>query len=84
MQCYKRKYSINPYADALHIRELLVLSSLESYLEAVGLITTGGLSAGGITIDVDPASKIGMSFLMIFGRLEIIAVIYIFYPRLAA
>ena len=54
------------------------------YLEAVGLITTGGLSAGGITIDVDPASKIGMSFLMIFGRLEIIAVIYIFYPRLAA
>ena len=56
----------------------------KSYLEAVGLITTGGLSAGGITIDVDPASKIGMSFLMIFGRLEIIAVIYIFYPRLAA
>ena len=50
----------------------------------MGLITTGGLSAGGITIDVDPASKIGMSFLMIFGRLEIIAVIYIFYPRLAA
>ena len=71
--------------DAAHHQKLLVLSSLDSwYLEAVGLITTGGLSAGGITIDVDPASKIGMSFLMIFGRLEIIAVIYIFYPRLAA
>ncbi len=69
---------------AFHIESITEADFGESYLEAVGLITTGGLSAGGITIDVDPASKIGMSFLMIFGRLEIIAVIYIFYPRLAA
>ena len=69
---------------AFHIESITGADFGESYLEAVGLITTGGLSAGGITIDVDPASKIGMSFLMIFGRLEIIAVIYIFYPRLAA
>ena len=43
---------------AFHIESITGADFGESYLEAVGLITTGGLSAGGITIDVDPASKI--------------------------
>ncbi len=77
-------FPIIALGTALHIEGTTSADFGESYLEAVGLITTGGLSTGGITIDADPASKIGMSFLMIFGRLEIIAVIYIFYPRLAA
>lgn len=55
----------------------------DALLEATGLITTGGLSSGVITVDTDPATKIVMSFLMIFGRLEIIAIVYIFVPRLA-
>ena len=55
----------------------------DALLEATGLITTGGLSAGIVTVDTDPATKIVMSFLMIFGRLEIIALVYIFVPRLA-
>ena len=55
----------------------------DALLEATGLITTGGLSSGVLTIDTDPVTKIVMSFLMIFGRLEIIAIVYIFIPRLA-
>lgn len=55
----------------------------DALLEATGLITTGGLSSGVVTVDIDPATKIVMSFLMIFGRLEIIAIIYIFIPRFA-
>lgn len=56
----------------------------DAFLEATGLITTGGLSSGVINADTDPATKIIMSFLMIFGRLEIIAIVYIFVPRLAS
>lgn len=55
----------------------------DSFFEAVGVITTGGLSAGIITPETDPATKIALSFLMIIGRLEIIAVIYIFVPKLS-
>ncbi len=55
----------------------------EAFFEAVGVITTGGLSAGVIDSDTDPATKIVLGFLMIFGRLEIIAIIYIFIPRLS-
>ncbi len=55
----------------------------DAFFESVGVITTGGLSAGVINIDTDPATKIVLGFLMIFGRLEIIAIIYIFIPRLS-
>jgi len=55
----------------------------DSLFEAVGVITTGGLSAGVITPETDPATKIALSFLMIIGRLEIIALVYIFVPRLS-
>ena len=54
----------------------------DAFFEAVGIITTGGLSAGVIDSDTDPATMIVLGFLMIFGRLEIIAIIYIFVPRL--
>jgi len=55
----------------------------DAFFEAVGIITTGGLSAGVIDSDTDPATMIVLGFLMIFGRLEIIAIIYIFVPRLS-
>ena len=55
----------------------------DAFFEAVGIITTGGLSAGIIDSDTDPATMIVLGFLMIFGRLEIIAIIYIFVPRLS-
>ena len=55
----------------------------DAFFEAAGIITTGGLSAGVIDKDSDPATMIVLGFLMIFGRLEIIAIIYIFVPRLS-
>ena len=56
----------------------------DSLFEAVGVITTGGLSAGVITPETDPATKMALSFLMIIGRLEIIALVYIFVPKLSS
>ena len=55
----------------------------DAFFEAAGIITTGGLSAGVIDKETDPATMIVLGFLMIFGRLEIIAIIYIFVPRLS-
>lgn len=64
---------------------LVVISNVPfeaAFFEAAALITTGGLSVDVITIETDPATKIIMSFVMIFGRLEIIAILYIFLPKL--
>ncbi|NJK77952.1 MAG: potassium transporter Trk, partial [Nanoarchaeota archaeon] len=58
------------------------VSFQDAMLEATGVITTGGLSSGIIDFDTDPTAKIIYSFLMIFGRMEIIAIIYIFVPKL--
>jgi len=55
----------------------------DAFFEAAGIITTGGLSAGVIDSETDPATMVVLGFLMIFGRLEIIAIIYIFVPRLS-
>lgn len=55
----------------------------DSLFEAVGVITTGGLSAGIITPDTDPATKVALAFVMIIGRLEIIALVYMFVPKLS-
>jgi len=55
----------------------------DAFFEAAGIITTGGLSAGVIDSETDPATMILLGFLMIFGRLEIIAIIYIFVPKLS-
>jgi len=66
----------------LHLAAIEDVSYEIAFFEAVGVITTGGLSAGVIDTDTDAATKIVLGFLMIFGRLEIIAIIYIFVPRL--
>ena len=67
----------------MHLAEIEDVPYQVAFFEAVGVITTGGLSAGVIDFDTDPATKIVLGFLMIFGRLEIIAIIYIFVPRLS-
>jgi len=67
---------------AFHLMEISGAEFADAFLDASGVITTGGLSANVITIDTDPATKISLSFLMIIGRLEIIAIVYIFVPRL--
>ncbi len=65
-----------------HLANIEDVSFQNAFFEAVSIITTGGLSAGVIDIDTDPTTKIVLGFLMIFGRLEIIAIIYIFVPKL--
>ena len=67
----------------LHLAEIEGVSFENAFFEAAGVITTGGLSAGVIDSQTDPATKIVLGFLMIFGRLEIIAIIYIFVPKLS-
>ncbi len=67
----------------LHLASIEDVPYQDAFFEAAGVITTGGLSAGVIDFDTDPATKIVLGFLMIFGRLEIIAIIYIFVPRLS-
>ncbi len=67
----------------LHLAAIEDVPYQDAFFESVGVITTGGLSAGVIDFDTDPATKIVLGFLMIFGRLEIIAIIYIFVPKLS-
>lgn len=54
-----------------------------AFFDAVGVITTGGLSSGSIDFDTSPHTKLLLSALMIFGRLEIIALVYVLAPRIA-
>ena len=68
---------------AAHLANVTDSDFENSFFEATGLITTGGLSANVVTPELDAVTKIAMSFLMIFGRLEIIAILYIFIPKLA-
>ena len=70
-------------ATASHLVSVSGAAYGDAFLEAAGLITTGGLSTHVITAETDPATKIVTSFLMIFGRLEIVAILYIFVPRMA-
>lgn len=67
----------------LHLSASEDVSYQDAFFESVGVITTGGLSVGVIDFETDPATKIVLGFLMIFGRLEIIAIIYIFVPKLS-
>ena len=67
----------------LHLAHTEDVEFSVAFFEAAGVITTGGLSAGVIDSETDPATKIVLGFLMIFGRLEIIAIIYIFVPKLS-
>ncbi|RNJ80740.1 MAG: CBS domain-containing protein [Nitrosopumilus sp. B06] len=75
-----------PAIAALTGHHLAVIEDVpfqDAFFEAVGVITTGGLSAGVIDSETDPATKIALGFLMIIGRLEIIAILYIFVPKLS-
>jgi len=69
------------YFTALHLMGQ-GYSFMDSYFESTAALTTGGLSVGITNPDLAPASKIILSINMILGRFEIIAIIYIFVPRL--
>ncbi|HEY8110751.1 MAG TPA: potassium transporter TrkG, partial [Candidatus Nitrosotenuis sp.] len=54
----------------------------DSYFDAVSALTTTGLGAGTVTASLDPFTITIFSFLMIFGRIEIILLLYMFVPKL--
>ncbi len=68
---------------ASHLSGITGAEFNDAFVDATGIITTGGLWANVVTVEVDPATKIVLSFLMIFGRLEILAIIFIFIPKLS-
>jgi len=75
-------FPIIALAGAFHLADVTGAEFNDAFVESTGIITTGGLSTHVITNDLNPATKIVLSFLMIFGRLEIIAILYIFIPKL--
>lgn len=65
-----------------YLAEVEGMDTREAIFDAAGIITTGGLSLGNIDFEISAATKILLSLLMIFGRLEIIALVYIIIPIL--
>ena len=55
---------------------------IDSVFEAATTISNNGLSVGIISINMDSISKMILSFNMIMGRFEIIAILYIFISKL--
>ncbi|MBI3254542.1 MAG: potassium transporter Trk, partial [Nitrosarchaeum sp.] len=54
-----------------------------AFFEATSIITTTGLTSDIVDLETDSTVKMVVSFLLIVGRMEIIAVIYIFVPKLS-
>ncbi|MBM2820066.1 MAG: conserved rane protein of unknown function [Nitrosarchaeum sp.] len=54
-----------------------------AFFEAASIITTTGLTSDIVNLETDSTVKMVISLLMIVGRMEIIAVIYIFVPKLS-
>jgi len=54
-----------------------------AFFEATSIITTTGLTSDIVDFETDNTVKIMVSFLMIIGRMEVIAIIYIFVPKLS-
>ncbi|HSF51885.1 MAG TPA: potassium transporter TrkG [Nitrososphaeraceae archaeon] len=57
-------------------------SFINTVFETASTISNTGLSAGITTMDLDSVSKMILSFNMIMGRFEIIAILYIFISKL--
>ncbi|MCE9653300.1 MAG: CBS domain-containing protein [Nitrosarchaeum sp.] len=70
------------YVTATYLTTIENTSFENAFYEATGIITTAGLTANLINFDTDATVKMVVSFLMIIGRMEIIAIIYIFVPKL--
>lgn len=56
----------------------------DSFFEAAGVVTNAGMSVGVISMEMEPITKVMLVFVMILGRLEIIAMVYIIAPRLGS
>jgi len=70
------------YLTAIYLTTIEDTSFENAFYEATGIITTAGLTSNVINFDTDATIKIIISVLMIIGRMEIIAILYIFVPKL--
>lgn len=70
------------FLTAVYLTTIDEISFENAFYEATGIITTAGLTSNVIDFDTDATNKVIVSFLMIVGRMEIIAIIYIFVPKL--
>ncbi|MDG7054925.1 MAG: CBS domain-containing protein, partial [Nitrososphaerota archaeon] len=52
---------------AFHLMDTTGADFADAFLDASGVLTTGGLSADVINLETDPTTKIALSFLMIIG-----------------
>jgi len=57
-------------------------SFIDTVFETASTISNTGFSTGITTMDLDSISKMILSFNMIMGRFEIIAILYIFISKL--
>jgi trk system potassium uptake protein TrkH len=55
---------------------------IDAVFEAATTISNNGLTVGITTMDLNSISKLLLSFNMIMGRFEIIAILYIFISKL--
>ena len=63
-------------------KSIVVIPTVKPLLEIVVAASNTGLSIGITTMDLDSISKMILSFNMIMGRFEIIAILYIFISKL--
>lgn len=70
------------FLTSIYLTTIEDTSFENAFYEATGIITTAGLTSNVINFDTDATIKVIVSGLMIVGRMEIIAIIYIFVPKL--
>jgi trk system potassium uptake protein TrkH len=66
---------------AVYLTTIEDMNFENAFFEATSIITTTGLTSDIVDFDTDNTVKMVISFLMIIGRMEIIAIIYIFVPK---
>ena len=70
------------YLTAIYLTTIENTSFENAFYEATGIMTTAGLTSNVIDFNTDATIKVIVGILMIIGRMEIIAIIYIFVPKL--
>jgi trk system potassium uptake protein TrkH len=70
------------FASAIAISYLTKSDFINALFEASSALSNTGLTVGMTTMDLDIISKLILSINMIFGRFEIITILYIFISKL--
>ena len=70
-------------ATTVYLRTIEDKKFETTFFEATSIITTTGFTSDIVDVETDATVKMVLSFLMIIGRMEIIAIIYIFVPKLS-